>query len=295
MLPRSVPGRRHAETRCLSMSSLSMSSLSMSVLAPQGSDPRRVFTTGWPCNERALERVRAERAARYAVDFMNAHHGSPLHSYDHGPLCSWKRNEDNKGADYQLECEVEEQPSKRKLKVTATVLFPPGRETPRVNITSELSPHEEAYDEAWEENLREYPGQSLGENIPDNFGHVPHNKTALLRLAQVAGSIINVENGGEHKTYDLQRINSVALSLLSRDSLRIFDYEVIAVEMPTQPPAWSRLLLHPRPLDSSFLHSSSSCSEHDLHTCGCGQSDVAIVGFCTTEHPSPETPRYREL
>uniref|UniRef100_UPI00358E369B latexin-like isoform X2 n=1 Tax=Myxine glutinosa TaxID=7769 RepID=UPI00358E369B len=217
-------GRRRGKRRLVSMSGL----------APQGSDPRRVFTTGWPCNLRAMEQVRAARAARYAVDFMNAQHGSPLRSYDQGKLHSWKRNEDDKGADYQVEFEVEEQPSKRKLKLAATVLFPHGRETPRVNITSEMSPCEEVGDEAWEEILRKYPGEPLGETIPDNFGHVPDNKTALLRLARIAGSVINLENGGEHKTYDVQRINLVALSLLSRDSLRIFDYEVIAVEMPTQ-------------------------------------------------------------
>uniref|UniRef100_A0A8C4Q290 NR LBD domain-containing protein n=1 Tax=Eptatretus burgeri TaxID=7764 RepID=A0A8C4Q290_EPTBU len=53
------------------------------------------------------------------------------------------------------------------------------------------------------------------------------------------------------------------------------------------PPTWSCLLLHPRPLDSSLLHSSSSCSEHDLHTSGCGQKNAAIVGCRTMEHPSP--------
>ena len=69
----------------------------------------------------------------------------------------------------------------------------------------------------------------------------------------------------------------------------------IASCFSNKPPAWSCLLLHPGPLDSSLLRSSSSGSEHDLHTCGCGQSDVAIVGCRTTEHPSLETPRYREL
>ena len=63
----------------------------------------------------------------------------------------------------------------------------------------------------------------------------------------------------------------------------------------TKPPAWSHLLLHSRPLDSSLLHSSSFCLEHNLHTCGYGQNNAAIVGCCTTEHPSPKTPRYRKL
>ena len=38
-----------------------------------------------------------------------------------------------------------------------------------------------------------------------------------------------------------------------------------------------------------------STQEHDLHTCGCGQNNATIVGYRTTEHPSPETPRYRKL
>ena len=48
----------------------------------------------------------------------------------------------------------------------------------------------------------------------------------------------------------------------------------------------SCLLLHPRPLDSAILHSSSSY-RHDLDTCGCGPNYATIVGYRTTEHPFP--------
>ena len=61
-------------------------------------------------------------------------------------------------------------------------------------------------------------------------------------------------------------------------------------DLDESPPASSCLLLHPCPLDSSLLRSSSSGSEHDLHTCGCGRNSAAIAWCRTAEHPSPKHP-----